>query len=83
MLLTGFMEDTTAHPLVQFRELSKLSRAEVAKLAKTTRQTIYRIETGDQTPSLDLVGRLVRVAEAKGGTLTANDFLPAGEEASA
>lgn len=64
------------HPLAAFREKSGLSRAQIAKLANTTRQTIHRIESGDQTPSLKMVGRFVDVS---GGELRADDFLPAKE----
>ena len=62
-----------AHPLTRFRQDSKLSRAALAKQVRTSRQTIHRIEKGDQTPSLDLVRRLV---EAAGGKLRADDFFP-------
>lgn len=59
------------HPLTTFRARKSLSRAAVAELAKTTRQTIFRIEAGQQTPSLGLVQRLVEVS---GGELRGDDF---------
>ena len=62
-----------AHPLTDFRTESGLSMDQVAKSAGTTRQTIHRIENAQQTPSLDLVGRLIAVS---GGKLRADDFLP-------
>ena len=61
------------HPLTQFRAETGLSMDELAKAAQTTRQSIFRIEKGGQTPSLGLVGRLI---EASGGKLSADDFLP-------
>lgn len=64
------------HPLADFRVKANLSRAELALLAGTTRQTIHRIESGEQTPSLALVRRLVGVADARGQKLRADDFLP-------
>lgn len=70
------MSHTANHPLIEFRAKAKLSRAELALLAETTRQTIHRIEAGEQTPSLALVRRLVSVAQAKGEVLRADDFMP-------
>jgi len=61
---------------MSFRAAARLSRAALAVAAGTTRQTIHRIEAGEQTPSLDLVGRLLRVARENGVGLDANDFLP-------
>lgn len=65
-----------AHPLAVFREKSGLSKQEIAARAKTTRQTIHRIESGDQLPSLGLVRRLMDVTG-----LRADDFVPAREDA--
>lgn len=67
------------HPLTKFREKSGLSMDQVAKLADTSRQSIHRIENGDQTPSLRLVARLIG---ASGGKLRADDFLPVTADAS-
>lgn len=61
------------HPLAQYRTRKGYSREKVAKDAGTTRQTVYRIEHGEQVPSLTLVGRFVALS---GGELSANDFLP-------
>ena len=73
------MEQTPSHPLTRFRQATKLSRAELARLAGTSRQTIHRIEAGKQTPSLALVGRLVKLAKDECRELRADDFLPASE----
>lgn len=60
------------HPLAQYRSTANLTRDALAKLAGTSRQTIHRIENGDQTPSLDMIRRLVAVSE---GALSLEDFL--------
>lgn len=61
------------HPLIDFRKKNGLSRRAMAERVHTSRQTIHRIEKGDQTPSLALVGRIIN---ATGGELRADDFLP-------
>lgn len=75
------MEQASPHPLTRFRQASNLSRAELARLAGTSRQTIHRIEAGKQTPSLALVGRLVKLAKDECRDLSANDFLSDAGEA--
>lgn len=60
------------HPLTAYRKKHGLSREALAKLVGTSRQSIHRIEMGDQTPSLTLVGKLVL---ATGGAIRADDFL--------
>lgn len=77
VLLSRSMSHPAPHPLAKFRNKAKLSRAELALLAGTTRQTIHRIEAGEQTPSLALVRRLVSVAADRGQKLRADDFMPA------
>ncbi len=62
----------TKHPLTIYRENAGLSVAALAALADTSRQSIHRIETGKQTPSLGLVARLLKAAD---GELEANDFM--------
>lgn len=64
------------HPLTIFRAGKSLSKAQIAALAGTSRQTIHRIERGEQTPSLKLMRRLI---DATG--LRADDFLPRQEDA--
>jgi len=61
------------HPLTQYRLAEGLSGEAVAKRAGTSRQTIHRIESGAQFPSLTLIRRLI---DATGGAVTADDFLP-------
>lgn len=62
-----------AHPLTQYRLATGTSREALAKAAGTSRQTIHRIEAGEQSPSLDLVARLI---DATGRAVSAADFLP-------
>lgn len=66
------------HPLALYRKRNNVPAGEIAKLAKTTRQTVHRIENGDQTPSLDMVARLI---EATNGALKADDFIRPGRAA--
>lgn len=61
-----------AHALTKYREDAGLSKAKLAALAGTTRQTIHRIEAGEQTPSLALVRRLLNVTGRK---VRADDFM--------
>ena len=68
------------HPLTRYRKKHAVSKAEVARLAGTTRQTIHRIETGAQVPSLSLVGRIIT---ATGDRVSAADFLPQMQEGQA
>jgi DNA-binding XRE family transcriptional regulator len=60
------------HPLKEYRQRAGLSVSDLAEKVGVSRQSIFRIEAGDQTPSLDLVSRITR---ATGGKVTANDFL--------
>jgi len=68
------------HALTKFRSVQGMSKAELARLAGTTRQTIHRLENGEQTPSLAL---LHRIREATGGAVSSDDFLPSSEGAAA
>jgi DNA-binding XRE family transcriptional regulator len=61
------------HPLTQYIERSGVGRTALARRAETSRQTIHRIERGEQSPSLDLVRRIIT---ATGDELGADDFLP-------
>jgi len=61
------------HALTNFRAKKNLSKAEIARRARTTRQTVHRVEKGEQTPSMDLVRRLI---DACDGRLRADDFMP-------
>jgi len=60
------------HALTIYRTKAGLSMRAVAEAAGTSRQTIHRIENGEQQPSWDLAARLIRVS---GGWLSADDFL--------
>jgi putative transcriptional regulator len=60
------------HPLKSYRERANLSAAELAAKVGTTRQTIHRIEKGDQNPSFDL---MQRIAAATSNAITPNDFM--------
>ena len=66
------------HPLTRYIETSNVRRTALAKLAGTSRQTIHRIERGEQSPSLDLVSRLIA---ASGEALKADDFMPQRDRA--
>lgn len=66
------------HPLEQYRSEAKLTRDALAKRAGTSRQTIHRIEVGGQTPSLNMIRKLVK---ASGGELSADDFMGVREAA--
>ena len=68
------------HPLSQYLDKTSVTRTGLAKLAKTSRQTIHRIERWEQSPSLDLVGRIIK---ATGDELSADDFLPPQQESAA
>lgn len=61
------------HPLrTHLRETGQTLEAFAVKVG-TSAPSLSRILTGKQTPSLALVGRILRAA---GGKLTADDFLP-------
>lgn len=62
-----------AHPLTRYRHEHGLSVEAMAKLADTTRQTIFRIENGGQTPSIDMAKKIIA---ATGGKLTGEDLIP-------
>jgi DNA-binding XRE family transcriptional regulator len=49
---------SATHPLRAYRKKHALTMSALANAAKTTRQTIHRIEHGQQKPSVDLMGRL-------------------------
>jgi DNA-binding XRE family transcriptional regulator len=59
------------HRLRVFRQQQKISAAALATTVGATKASICRIEQGKQTPSLDLMFRLV---DAANGFLTADDF---------
>ena len=55
--------DITAAPIVRFvREASALSQRELADRAGTTQAVVSRIESGDASPSVEMVQRLASAA---------------------
>lgn len=68
----------TKHALTTYREKHGISVAQMAHRVDTVRQTIFRIERWEQSPSLVLVAKLI---EATGGEVRADDFLPKTEAA--
>jgi len=57
------MYDITAAPIVRFvREASALSQRELAERAGTTQAVVSRIESGDASPSVEMVQRLAGAA---------------------
>jgi transcriptional regulator with XRE-family HTH domain len=64
------------HRLRIYRQQNKLSLAAVAAAVGVTKATIGRIEQGLQTPSLELMFRLVNETH---GAVTPNDFMPGAD----
>jgi transcriptional regulator with XRE-family HTH domain len=60
------------HALLRYRKVERISLRDLASRAKTTAATLSRIENWEQTPSLDLVERIVA---ATGGFVRVEDFL--------
>jgi transcriptional regulator with XRE-family HTH domain len=57
------MYDITAGPIIHFvREASALSQRDLAERAGTTQAVVSRIESGEASPSVDMVRRLVNAA---------------------
>lgn len=71
------------HPLAKYRADNDVSAEALAKDAGTTRQTIHRIESRAQVPSLGLVSRIVAAVEKRGGKLSADAFLLPRKKAAA
>ena len=66
------MKSLPEHPLTAYRQRRSLSLDAFAALARTTKSTIWRIENGQQTPSVGLLHRLV---QATGGEITGAELL--------
>ena len=61
------------HPLREWRLRNGQSLDELSAIVGgITKASLSRIETGEQNPSLDLIGRIVT---ATNGEVSANDFL--------
>jgi len=57
------MYDITAAPLIRFvREAAALSQRDLADRAGTTQAVVSRIESGEASPSVEMVRRLVNAA---------------------
>lgn len=64
------------HPLTDARKRASLSQEALAKLVGCDRQTILRIESGRQIPSLGMVSRITKALREKNIELSADSFLP-------
>ncbi len=60
------------HPLRRYRASHGITIEALAASLDTSKATVSRLETGRQSPSMDL---LRRIHTATGGEVTANDFL--------
>jgi DNA-binding XRE family transcriptional regulator len=60
------------HPLTAYREETGVKSVVLAGELDISRQSLFRIEKGQQTPSVDLIKRIVSVT---GGKISANDLL--------
>lgn len=57
------MYDISAAPIVRrIREASKLTQRELAERAGTTQAVVSRIESGDASPSVEMIQRLAHAA---------------------
>lgn len=64
------------HPLRVYRHQKGISLRALAKLARTSKTNLARIEMGVHRPSFDLTKRL---HEATGGEVTYNDLFDAAQ----
>lgn len=64
----------TTHPLRQYRDEHGVSAAVMGERLGLTRQSIHRIENGEQSPSSDT---LRRVSDATEGVVTPNHMIAA------
>lgn len=64
------------HPLTAYREKHGVSMEALAAIARTSRQTIFRIERFEQNPSIGLISKIIRATD---GAIRADDFLIATE----
>jgi DNA-binding phage protein len=62
-----------SHPLIAYAKKSGKTVTRIAREASCSRQTLYRVMSGEQNPTLAL---LVRISAATNGAVTPNDFLP-------
>ena len=65
---------STPHPLRSYLEKHRLSMSAIAQAVGTSRQTIHRIENGQQEPSVALMRKL---AEATNNEVPASEILAA------
>ena len=62
------------HPLAVFREEQKVGPSVAAAMLAISRQSLFRIERGEQKPSVDLIRRII---DFTGGKVSANDLVDA------
>lgn len=65
---------SNSHPLRAYRERHRLTMSAMAEAVGTTRQTIHRIENGQQEPSVALMRKL---ADATNNEVPAAEILAA------
>lgn len=66
--------EAAVHPLKAYRDRNGISLAKLAEAAGTTRQSLFRIEAGTQSPTLEM---MARICAATDNEVTANDFMSA------
>lgn len=62
------------HPLTLYRTRHNLSLAKLAEAVGTTRQSLFRIEKGDQKPTFEM---MAKIAAATNDEVTATDLVAA------
>lgn len=60
------------HPLIEYGKRSGRTTTEIAKAARVSRMTIYRLIRGEQNATIDL---LQRVSDATGGEVSVGSLL--------
>lgn len=68
------MTEKTKHPLAAYREAKNVRPSVAARELEISRQSLFRIENGDQTPSVDLIKRIVAFTDGK---VSASDLVEA------
>jgi DNA-binding XRE family transcriptional regulator len=64
----------STHPLALYRARHNLSLAKLAEAVGTTRQSLFRIEKGDQKPTFEM---MAKIAAATNDEVSANDLVAA------
>jgi DNA-binding XRE family transcriptional regulator len=68
------MTEKPKHPLAAYREAKNVRPSVAAKELAISRQSLFRIENGDQTPSVELIKRIVAFTDGK---VSASDLVEA------